>query len=239
MRVDGILNRQPRQFVAERDRVVLEPKHPGGEALVERGDGSPATASSSHSSARGDARPPPRRADHRARVLESAGRARAPRRARLPGSPRQPPASTSVTKNGFPPCRRYSSPASTSGRGQLPTAGRRAEPRAHHAAPWSQARRGRSAADASASSSSSRYVTTTSARRPLDRRASRRSTSSVASSAQCSVLEHEHRGGPASSSPHERRCDFVRCSAPAATSSAQLGRPTRRRYRGTGRGGAA
>ena len=41
MRVDRSFDGEPRQLVPEHDSIVLEPKHPGGEALAERGDGIP------------------------------------------------------------------------------------------------------------------------------------------------------------------------------------------------------
>ena len=161
-RLDRLLDREPRELVAERDGAG-----PGedarGQALLE---GVRARRRRAPPAAR------PRRAGARSRPLRACGARRAEprgaRRARRPapslGIAASPAASTSVTKNGLPDVCRYSSP----GR-------RRPEPRARRlppprAAPRRGARRAARVASSPSttrngwarSSSSSRYVTITS-----------------------------------------------------------------------------
>ena len=105
MRVDRLLDREPRELVPERDSLGLEPEHPGGEALVERADGFA-----------GDRLQQPQlgaRRHDRDRIEEIARLRLESRHAREDGvahavrdlrAPRA--ASTSPTKNGFPAVRR-------------------------------------------------------------------------------------------------------------------------------------
>ena len=125
IRRQRLLDRQPRKLMPEGDAVPAGTSMPGPEALLEAVDRRAGERlEQPQLGCVGDDRD---RVEQRSRAGPTAAlRARAPRRARSAASRSGPAASTSVTKNGFPPVTRWSAcPSTPCGSASSATAARR------------------------------------------------------------------------------------------------------------------
>ena len=103
VRRERLLDRQPRQLVAEGDAALLGAKHARAQALLERVERAAGSASSSQTSARCGTTATASSVA-RAGALSRAARASTASRT-VPGTPSVSAARASVTKNGLPPVR--------------------------------------------------------------------------------------------------------------------------------------